>query len=392
MTVLSATRVQLIDAALAEQASKWRQDLHQIPELQFDLHKTQKYLISLLDKWQLTYDLGYGSTGIVVTIDGQNAGKTIAFRCDMDALGMPDESGKPWASLHEGVSHSCGHDGHMAVTLAMIKHLKDNNNFNGTVKVLFQPNEETGQGAKAMMDDGLFAMHPYSELYGFHNMPRLDDGTVQMRYGATTGAGECFSITITGVSGHSSVPHKCVNPISVTGEVVNRWHSLVEEHIDPNEMAVIATCKLNSGSTFNGIPEIAVAGGTMRYFEAHVADQMREHMHRIAKEVCDQYGANYDLNYEVLCPATVNTTEHVDAVARCAAEIYGEENINTNVPASPGGEDMQFFVPQGSDMGVCWYMVGTKGTNLHTSEFDFDDTSIRNSASLMANIVYARLA
>lgn len=235
-------------------------------------------------------------------------------------------------------------------------------------------------------------MHPYDELYGFHNMPRLEDGTVQLRYGATTGAGECFSITVTGKSGHSSVPHKCVNPISVAGEIVNGWHTLVENHIDNDDMAVIATCKLNSGSTFNGIPEIAVAGGTMRYFEARVADQMREHMHRIAKDVCEKYGANYDLSYEVLCPATVNTTEHVDAVANIAAQIFGEENINTNVPASPGGEDMQFFVPEGSDMGVCWFMIGTKGTNLHTSVFDFDDTSIANSSALLASIALNRLS
>jgi len=378
-----------IEETLINNAIEWRRELHQIPELRFDLYKTQQYLVNKLEEWGVDYDTGYANTGIVVTINGRKPGKTIAFRCDMDALPMADESGTPWQSQHEGCSHACGHDGHMAITLAAIYHLAENRDFNGCVKILFQPNEETGKGAKAMMDDGMYTAHPYSELYGFHNMPRLDDKTVQLRYGATTGAGESFSLSVKGKSGHSSVPHKCINPISVACEIVNEWDEITKGIKD--HMAIIATCKIHGGTAINGIPEQAHSAGTMRYFEAHIADFMKDEMRTIAEKTCRKYGASFDLSFEILCPATINTIPHTDTVIGCAQSIYGEQNVVTDVAASPGGEDMQFFVTDQVE-GVCWFMVGTKGTNLHTSAFDFDDSSIFDSTSLLVDIALTRLS
>lgn len=387
--MLTTTQIVTIDKSLTEAAIQWRRDLHQIPELRFDLYKTQQYIINLLNNWQVDYQTGYANTGLVVTIQGQKAGKTIAFRCDMDALPMEDESGKEWHSLHSGCAHACGHDGHMAITLAAIKYLATHNQFSGCIKVLFQPNEETGKGAKAMMEDGLYQDHPYSELYGFHNMPRLEDKTVQLRYGATTGAGECFSLSVTGISGHSSVPEKCINPISVACEIVNQWNRITQNIT--NDMAIIATCKIHGGTAINGIPEQASSAGTMRYFEAHIADYMKDSMHAIASKVCEQYGASYQLDFEILCPATINTIEHTDSVIECANAIYGSKRVVTNVAASPGGEDMQFFVTEKVE-GVCWFMVGTDGTNLHTCSFDFDDNCLSDAASLLISIARKRLS
>ncbi|WP_262021666.1 M20 metallopeptidase family protein [Vibrio quintilis] len=386
--MITSIKHDTIDESLVEDAIRWRRELHQIPELRFDLYRTQKYLTDLLDSWDVTYDTGYGVTGLVVTLCGTGTGKTIAFRCDMDALPMNDDSGAAWSSQRKGCAHACGHDGHMAVMLAAIRHLSLHNEYSGCVKVLFQPCEETGQGAKAMMKDGLYDAHPYSELYGFHNMPRLQDRTVQLRYGAITGGGESFSLSVHGKSGHSSVPHQCINPISVVCEIVSGWDKITQ--VIEHEMAIIATCKIEGGTAVNGIPQQALSAGTMRYFEAHIADYMKEQMHSVAEKVCRKYGATYDLLFEVLCPATINTIEHSDAVIACARRIYGQDNVLTDVPASPGGEDMQFFVNDKVE-GVCWFMVGTKGTNLHTATFDFDDTSLRDTASLIVNIVRQRL-
>jgi len=385
-----STPVTYIDSSLVESATQWRRELHQIPELGFELHKTQKYITDLLNQWNVEYETGFGKTGLVVTVNGVERGKTIAFRCDMDALPMADESDAQWQSTHEGLAHACGHDGHMAITLAAIRHLVSHNDFKGTVKILFQPSEENGQGAKAMMKDGMYEKHPYQELYGFHNMPRHEDQTMHVRYGATTGAGEIFTLSIIGKSGHSSVPHKCINPICVASEIVTQWNGITSR-INSDEMAVIAVCKLNSGTTINGIPDSALAGGTMRYFEAHIADYMQEEMHRIAKEVCEKYGATYDLLFEVLCPATINTQQATDTVIECAKGIFGEDNVVADTLASPGGEDMQFFVTA-NVTEVCWFMLGTKGTNLHTCSFDFDDTCIQSAASMIVNIVNQRLA
>lgn len=380
----------LIAPQLAEQAISWRRDLHQIPELEFDLFKTQAYLMNLLDEWQISYDTGYAKTGLVVTIDGKEKGKTIAFRCDMDALPMEDKSGMPWASQHQGAAHTCGHDGHMATMLAVIKHLSEHRDFKGCIKVLFQPNEETGQGAKTMMKDGVYQQHPYSELFGFHNMPRLEDNTIQVRYGATTGGGEMFTLTVVGKSGHSSMPEKCINPINVTSDIVSQWNDITK-NIDSNDMAVIAVCKMHSGASMNGIPDQALVGGTMRYFEADIADHMRQEMHRVAQKICEQYSATYELKFEIMCPPTVNTTDATHSVLECAKSLYGDENVIDDFPASPGGEDMQFFVAD-EVKEVCLFMIGTKGENLHTSGFDFDDTSLQKSASMLVNLAYYRLS
>lgn len=390
MNIITLKKAKLIGDDLVEAATSWRRDLHQIPELCFKLYKTHEYIINLLDKWNIEYSTGYAETGIVVTIHGKKHGKTIAFRCDMDALPMVDESDSPWKSQHDGCSHACGHDGHMAITLAAIHHFATQRDFNGTIKVLFQPNEETGQGAKAMMKDGVYEDHPYSELFGFHNMPRLQDNTMQVRYGATTGAGETFVLSVTGKSGHSSVPHKCINPINVVSEIISRWHDITT-NVHPDDTAVIAVCKLNSGSSMNGIPEKASAGGSMRYFEAHIADYMREEMHKVAQEICKKYGATHSLEFEIMCPATINTIDATKTVIECGKEIYGTENVVDNFPASPGGEDMSFFVTD-QVKEVSLFMIGTKGENLHTTKFDFDDSCIKRAISMLINVAYHRLS
>lgn len=372
---------------LINQAIEWRHELHRIPELKCDLPKTHQFICEQLKLLGVEYETGYANTGIVATIYGADVGENIlAFRCDMDALAMPDLSGSNWKSIHDGQAHACGHDGHMAMTLAMIKYLVENPYFSGVVKVLFQPSEENGQGAKMMVDDGLFEHHRFDKLFGFHNMPRLEAGTIQLRTGATTGGGECFTLKVKGISGHSSVPDKCINPIYVTTEIVNMWPDCIKSHFDDGVMNVCATTKLHSGSTFNGIPETAEAGGTIRYFEPLVAEKMKKIMFDCAKMICDKYGASFELTYEILCPATINTQAEVEYVANLACDIYGFENVKSNVEASPGGEDMQWFVPN-KNTGTCWFMIGTQGTNLHTSEFDFDDTSMKRAIDLLISIV-----
>lgn len=374
-----------------QEITEWRQTLHSMPEVGFELHNTSQYVANKLESWAIRIDRSFGQTGVVGIIDGTlGEGRTIAYRADMDALPMQDQTGKPYASQNPGKSHACGHDGHMAMLLATARYYSENRNFRGRIIFLFQPAEEIGAGAKAMMKDGVFEKYPFDEVYGFHNMPRLPDNTISLRYGPITGAGEKFSLVVRGCSGHSSVPHKCVNPITISAKIITAWQSIVSECVPCSEMGVLAVTKIMSGEVFNSIPESAEAGGTIRYYQREVGDTMRRKMQLLASSIAEAYNAEAEVEFEVLCPATVNTHEQTDCVIEVAKQTVGADMLDTNVEPSPGGEDMAFFKKDDS-VGACFFMIGSQGTNLHTCDFDFDDSIIPLGVTMLCRIAEQRL-
>ncbi|MCL6269745.1 amidohydrolase [Sansalvadorimonas sp. 2012CJ34-2] len=374
-----------------QEITSWRQDLHSFPEVGFDLHQTAQFVEDKLISWGIEVDRSFGKTGVVGILDGNlGPGRTIAYRADMDALPMQDNTGKPYASKFDGAAHACGHDGHTAMLLATARYLSEHRDFKGRVVFLFQPAEEIGAGARAMMEDGLFETYPFDEVYGFHNMPRLKENTVSLRYGPITGAGEKFSLKVSGSSGHSSVPHKCVNPITISAKIITAWQSIVTECIPSSEMCVLAVTKIQGGEVFNSIPESAEAGGTIRFYEKEVGNCLKRRMKQVAQSIADAYDAEAEVEFEVLCPATVNTTEHVDCVVDIAKQTVGANNVDTNVEPSPGGEDMAFF-KKDDNVGACYFMIGSKGTNLHTCDFDFDDSIIPMGVTILCRIAQQRL-
>ncbi|HAT1583558.1 TPA: amidohydrolase [Raoultella ornithinolytica] len=371
--------------------SQWRHDLHKIPETGFALTETSNYIANKLTEWNIVTDRRFGGSGVVGIIDGkQGPGRSIAFRAEMDALPMNDESGKAYASLHEGCSHACGHDGHMAIALATARYLVEHNDFAGRVIFLFQPAEEIGVGAMKMMDDGVFNTYPYEEVYGFHNMPRLPSKTLSLRYGPITGASDRFLLKVNGHSGHSSVPHLCINPITLMSQIITNWQSIVSECVPSAETGILSVTKINAGDTFNAIPEVSIAGGTIRYFEKNVGDILKNKMTSIAHGIASAYNSDVSLHFEQLCSATVNTKEQTDYVIDVARQTFGANRVDTQVLPSPGGEDMSFFKANES-VGSCFFMIGSEGENLHTVHFDFDDTIIPLSVTMLVRIAQGRL-
>ncbi|MEB7742662.1 amidohydrolase, partial [Escherichia coli] len=227
---------------------EWRHYLHQIPETGFDLKMTRQFIINKLNEWDINVDTRFGINGVVAIINGAQSGsRSIAFRIDMDALPQNDESKKEYASKNAGCSHACGHDGHITIGLAAARYLSQHRDFPGRVIFIFQPAEEIGQGARKMMEDGIFEAWPYDEIYGFHNMPRLPANTLALCHGAITGASDRFSLSVTGRGGHSSVPHLSINPVNLISQIITAWQSVISDSVPATEMGVLCVTKVHAG-------------------------------------------------------------------------------------------------------------------------------------------------
>ena len=246
-------------ADLADEITAWRRDFHENPEILYETVRTSGKVAELLESFGLDEVVtGIGKTGVVGVIKGKNggAGKTIGLRADMDALPIEEITGKPYASKVPGKMHACGHDGHTAMLLGAAKYLSETRNFDGTVVVIFQPAEEGGAGAKAMIDDGLMTRWPIDEVYGMHNFPGMPVGEFAIRKGPIMAATDEFRIVITGRGGHAAKPHETIDPIVTGTNMVNALQTIASRNANPLDSIVVSVTVFNGGNAFNVIPHI----------------------------------------------------------------------------------------------------------------------------------------
>ena len=230
-------------ADLHGEITEWRRDIHEHPELLYETERTAKVVADKLNEFGIDeVTTGIGRTGVVGVINGNtnNSGKVIGIRADMDALPIHEETGKPYASKYDGKMHACGHDGHTAMLLGASKYLSETRNFDGQVVLIFQPAEEGGAGAKAMIDDGLMDRWKINEVYGLHNMPGMPVGHFATRAGSLMAATDEFNITIHGIGGHAAKPHDTVDPIVVGSQVVSAIQTIVSRNVDPLDSIVVS--------------------------------------------------------------------------------------------------------------------------------------------------------
>ena len=262
-------------AAMHEEITAWRRDIHEHPEIGFEVHRTAGLVADKLSAFGCDEVVpGIGKTGVVGVIKGRKAasGKVIGLRADMDALPMTEATGLPYASKTPGRMHACGHDGHTAMLLGAAKYLAETRNFDGTAVVIFQPAEEGGAGGKAMVDDGLMDRWGIQEVFGMHNMPGLPVGQFALRPGPLLAASDRVYIDVTGKGGHAARPHECVDTVLVASHIVTALHSIVSRNVDPLQAGVISICMLHAGEAENVIPETAQLKGTARSLTPAVRD------------------------------------------------------------------------------------------------------------------------
>lgn len=376
-----------------DEVTGWRRELHQIPELRFEVFKTAAFVEEKLREFGCDEVVtGIGQTGVVGVIRG-NAGQSnrmIGLRADMDALPIPEETGKPYASTTAGLMHACGHDGHTAMLLGAAKYLAETRRFDGSVAVIFQPAEEGGGGANEMVKDGLFDRFPISEVYGMHTRPGEAAGTFLMTPGATMAAADRFKIVVTGKGGHGAKPQIAIDTILVASQIVANAQSIVARSVDPMMNAVVSFGAFNAGFTDNVIPETATLLGTVRTLDTAVQDMVQQRLQEIVERTAAVFGATAKLEYLRDYPVTINDPLHVSFAGDAAAKVVGESAIQRNITPAMGSEDFSYMLQKRP--GAYIFLGQGEGPNVHTPTFDFNDEVIPFGVSYWATLAEERLS
>ena len=366
----------------------WRHDLHEHPEILYDVHRTAATVAEKLRAFGLDeVTTGIGRTGVVGVIRGRGhaSGKVIGLRADMDALPINEMTGKPYASQTPGAMHACGHDGHTAMLLGAARYLAETRNFDGTAVVIFQPAEEGGGGGKAMIEDGLLDRWKIQEVYGMHNLPGLAVGKMSTRPGPIMASTDEFTITITGRGGHAAKPHETVDPIVVGAHIVNALHTIVSRNVDPIDSAVVSVTRFHAGEAYNVIVDTAEVAGTVRSLRPEVRDFIEQRIGEVATGIAAAHGATASVYYDRNYPITRNDPDAAAFAAEVAGEVVGKPNTSLHAPPLLAGEDFSYMLEQRP--GAFVFIGNGDSAGLHSAHYDFNDEIIPIGCSYWARLV-----
>jgi hippurate hydrolase len=379
-------------ADLHNEIREWRRDFHTHPELRFDVHRTAGSVAEKLKSFGCDEVVsGIGRTGVVGVIRGRKAGtKVVGMRADMDALPLEEETGLPYKSTIPGKMHACGHDGHMAMLLGAAKYLAETRNFAGTAVVIFQPAEEGGAGALAMIKDGLISRFGIQEVYGMHNFPGLPVGQFAIRPGPIMAAADHLQIQIDGKGGHAARPHLSIDTILVGAQMINQLQSIVARNIDPLDAAVVSVCMFEAGHTDNVIPQHAHLRGTARSFTPQVRELLHKRIGDLVEGTARMYGASARVTYTSGYPVVVNHERETAFAADVAGEISGKDKVDINVPPVMGAEDFSFMLQERP--GAFIFIGNGDSAGLHHPAYDFNDEVIPVGTSYWVRLAESALA
>lgn len=373
-------------AEFADEVAEWRRDFHTHPELQYDLPRTSGKVAELLASFGVDEVVtGIAQSGVVGVIKGRGPGKTIGLRADMDALPILERTGKPYASQTAGRMHACGHDGHTAILLGAAKYLAETRNFDGTAVLIFQPAEEGGAGGRAMVEAGVMDRFGVDEVYGLHNMPGHEAGSIALRPGGLMAASDEFQIVVEGQGGHAAWPQNTVDPVMITAQLITALHTIVSRDIDPIRSAVLSVTMMQGGEAFNIIPRSVKLTGTVRSLNAEVRDLMEERLKVVTKGIVETFGGKAEVNYRRGYPVVENSPEQSAFAAEVAATVVGEERVDANTDPKMGGEDFSYMLQ--ARPGAYVFLGNGPTSELHSDTYDFNDEIIPVGVSFFVKLV-----
>jgi len=332
---------------------------------------------------------GLAGTGVVGVLRGSGDGlRTLGLRADLDALPMQEANTFSHRSVNDGAFHGCGHDGHTTMLLAAARYLAQTRNFNGTVRFIFQPAEESGGGGQRMVEEGLFDTFPCDRVFALHNWPDLPEGVVAARSGPMMASEDSWCLTLTGRGGHAAFPHQVVDPIVLGSQIVGAFQTLVSRATDPLEAAVLSVTQFHAGSTHNVIPSTAALQGTFRTLDPEVRKAIEGGMRQISRGIAQAMGATAELIVQPGYPISINDPEATEAAARIAATVVGAENVRRDVAPSMGTEDFSYLLQA---CPGAYLLLGQGGSptscGLHNPHYDFNDRILPIGASLHVALV-----
>lgn len=318
-----------------------RREFHMYPERSGEEFRTSKRVKEELDKLGIPYTTA-GGTGVIGIIKGEKPGKTVALRADMDALEVYEKNDIPYKSKTDGLMHACGHDGHTAMLLGAAKVLSMiKNELKGSVKLFFQPAEETAQGALKMIDDGV--MEGVDSVFAIHLWSGLPMGKISVEAGPRMAAVDVFDITVSGKGGHGSAPHEGVDALVAASDIVMALQTIVSRELSPLEPVVVTVGKLVAGTRFNVLASEAKLEGTNRYFNPKIKDVLPQAIERMAKSVAAGYRAEAHLNYQFATSPVINDPECSALAKRAVEKILGKDGL-IEYEKVMGGEDFAEFL------------------------------------------------
>lgn len=371
---------------------EWRQDIHKHPELGFDENRTAAKVSEILENLGIETHKGVGKTGIVGVIKKGTSDKAIGLRADMDALPIQEMGDVDHKSVHDGVFHGCGHDGHTAMLLGAAKELSENGKFDGTVYLIFQPSEENGCGALAMMDDGMFERFPMNAIYGLHNMPGIAQGKFAVKSGQMMTSEDNFQIDITGKGGHASMPHMTLDPMIVGAEIVTALQSIVSRSLGPNEWGVVSVTEFITDGARNIIPSNVTIKGDVRALDPIVQKTIEKRMREIVDGICKSHGVVGTVDYSHEFIVLDNSVIETEQAVKAAKATVGLEMVDVSCATCTASEDFAQFLRH---IPGCFILLGAgDGDNsppLHNPYYDYNDELLSIGASYWVKLVEQQL-
>lgn len=321
-----------------------RRTIHAHPELRYEEVGTAQLVAENLERWGVTVHRGIGKTGVVGVLKRGSSKAAIGLRADMDALPIQELNTFDHRSTNPGRMHACGHDGHTAMLLGAAKHLAQHGTFDGTVVFIFQPAEEGGAGARAMIDDGLFQRFPVDAVFGIHNWPGIPAGHFGVTEGPIMASSNEFRIKIRGTGSHAALPHNGHDPVFTAVQIANGLQGIITRNKKPIDTAVLSITQIHAGDAMNVVPDEAWLGGTVRTFSVETLDLIEDRMRKIVASTAAAYDCEVETYFHRNYPPTINDSEQTRFAASVMAEVVGTDKVDASVDPTMGAEDFSFML------------------------------------------------
>ncbi|WP_244618734.1 amidohydrolase [Rhizobium sp. 18065] len=375
----------MIEPKLVEQVTGWRRHLHAHPELSGEEIKTAAFVSGQLTSLGIPHETGIGNHGIVATLHRPGSNRSIGLRADMDALPIKEANGFQHASRNPGVMHACGHDGHTAALLGAAAVLLKDDSWTGTINLVFQPAEENGKGAKAMIADGLFERYPMEKLFAWHNWPGLPVGQVAVHTRPSMAAGGDWRVELKGLAGHAAAPHLTRDPINAAAHLIVALNNIVSRNIDPLETVALTVSMIQGGTVTNQIPETATVMGTLRTFDAAIRKAVIQRMSEVIEGTAAAWGVKAE--YEINSTGRVMADTPAEAALSVAAAEAAGLAVTRDIRPAMGGDDFAFLV---EGKAGAYVLIGNgrvvEDGKLHNERYEFNDDVLAPAMSWLTTV------
>jgi amidohydrolase len=379
---------------LIDQMIEWRHHIHSLPECGFDVVHTAEFIANKLESFGIEVVRNIGQSGVVGILRCGDGDASIGLRADMDALHIQEQNTFEYRSQHKGIMHACGHDGHSTMLLGAAFSLAESKNFNGTVYFIFQPDEEHGKGAQAMIDDGLFERFQIDAVYGLHNLPGLPEGVFSIRPGSLMASESSFEIILKGGGGHAAMPHLNADPLIAGAQVVLALQAIVSRQLSAiDEPAVISVTEFITNGTVNVIPSQVTIKGDCRCFNEDTLKKIKVSLERVVSGICQAANIEYDFEFINSFYALINSELETQHAINAACTALGKENVISSCEPLTISEDFSSMLKVKPG---CYALMGNGvesvgGCALHNPHYDFNDRVLDKGVAYWVQLTYDQL-